>query len=103
VLGDDCALLEQGSSVGRRGMCGMVFIFKVYLITIARKKCGVLHNCKLILAVILRETLEMYGGQSHVGTGFSLGTSIYPSQIQCTSASCSYFIHLSWVLRDLCR
>jgi hypothetical protein len=31
VLGEDCALLEQGSSVGRRGMCGMVFVFKVNL------------------------------------------------------------------------
>lgn len=29
VLGEDCALLRQDSSVGRRGMCGMVFIFKV--------------------------------------------------------------------------
>ena len=81
MLGDDCALLEQASSVGRRGMCGMVFVFKVNLITIARNKCGVLHNCKLILTVILRETLEMCGGQSHVGTGFSLGTSIYPCQM----------------------
>jgi hypothetical protein len=31
VLGEDCALLGQDSSVGRRGMCGMVFIFKVNL------------------------------------------------------------------------
>ena len=31
MLGEDCALLEQGSSVGRRGMCGMVFVFKVNL------------------------------------------------------------------------
>lgn len=81
VLGEDCALLEQGSSVGRRGMCGMVFVFKVNLVTIARNKCGVLYNCKLILTVTLRETLRMYGGHSHVGTGFFLGTSVYPSQI----------------------
>jgi hypothetical protein len=51
VLGEDCALLQQGSSVGRRGMCGMVFIFKVNLITVAWIKCGVLHNWKLILTV----------------------------------------------------
>lgn len=81
MLGEDCALLEQGSSVGRRGMCGMVFIFKVYLITIARNKCGVLHNWKLILTVILREAHEIYGGQSHIGTGFSLGISVYPYQM----------------------
>ena len=81
MLGEDCALLEQGSSVGRRGMCGMVFVFKVNLINIARNKCVVLYNCKLILTVTLRETLGVYGGHSHVGTGFSLGTSDYPSQM----------------------
>jgi len=31
--------------------------------------------------VILRETLGMYGGQSNVGTGFSVGTSVYPCQM----------------------
>ncbi|XP_069695293.1 triokinase/FMN cyclase-like isoform X2 [Periplaneta americana] len=29
VLGEDCALMGQESSVGRRGMCGMAFIFKI--------------------------------------------------------------------------
>jgi hypothetical protein len=80
VLGDDCALLGQDNSVGRRGMCGMVFIFKVNL-SIAKNRCGLLHNWKVILTMILRETCGIYGRQIHMGIGFSLGTSFNPFQM----------------------
>jgi hypothetical protein len=40
VLGEDCALFEQDSSVGRRGLCGMVFVFKVNWRNIAKSMSG---------------------------------------------------------------
>lgn len=58
MLGEDCALLGQDSSVGRRGMGGMVFIFKVNLSNIAKGKLGSLFNFKLSLTVMLRDTSE---------------------------------------------
>ncbi len=35
IVGEDCALLNSGksSSAGRRGMCGLVFVYKVSLIS----------------------------------------------------------------------
>jgi hypothetical protein len=58
VLGEDCALLGQDSPVGRRGMCGMVFIFKVNLRNIAKSKFGLLFNWKLSSTMMSRDTSE---------------------------------------------
>jgi hypothetical protein len=58
VLGEDCALLGQDSSVGRRGMCGMVFIFKVNLRNITNSKFALLFNLTLSLTMMSRDTSE---------------------------------------------
>jgi hypothetical protein len=103
VLGEDCALLWQDRSVGRRGMCGMVFIFKVNLKIIAKDKCGLLHNWKAILNIIFGETWGIYGGQSQRGEDFLWVLGFAPVKYQSPSARYSYFIHLPSMLCNLSR
>ncbi|PNF38319.1 hypothetical protein B7P43_G10517 [Cryptotermes secundus] len=77
VLGEDCALLGQDSSVGRRGMCGMVFIFKIAgaMVEEGKSLTDIAQTVRMVLRVLASYGVSL-SACSLPGSGplFKIGT-----------------------------